>query len=53
MEILQAEMNSLGCAYECVTGKGGLVFWIDFAAYYASKMAQAMITMANNEGWCQ
>ena len=51
MELLYAEMNSLGCAYECVTDKGGQVFWMDFAAYYASKMGQAMITLAINEGW--
>jgi hypothetical protein len=48
---LYEEINSLGCAYECVTAKGGLDFWIDFAAYYASKLSQAMITMAINEEW--
>jgi hypothetical protein len=51
MKSLLAEMNMLGCAYECVTDKGGLVFWMDFAAYYVSKMGQVMITMAIDEGW--
>lgn len=51
MMLLYKEIWSLGCAYECITEKGGLDFWIDFAAYYVSKMGQAVITMAINEGW--
>jgi len=52
-KILEAwwEIRHLGCSPTCVTEKGGIDFWVDYASYYVGVFGQQLINLSIEIGW--
>jgi len=45
------EIFKLGCSPTCVTDKGGIDFWIDYASYYMGVFGQQLINLVIEQRW--